>query len=131
MYSGSTTIGQIYKVFNGLDDIGEAIPMSDTTLPIDFGIPDKWKKYYYIYIKVTTTTATALTMYFTLDDGSEQSCVTQALTANKTLWYKFTIAGGANKGRAISLRPYSSDKFARTIMGYAIVFAEEPIEWTK
>ena len=129
VYSGSTTIGQIYKVFDGLDDIGAAIPMSDTTLPMDFGKPDIWKEYYNIYIKVKSTTGTALTMYYTLDDGTEKSCVVQTLEANKTLWYKFNMSGGGNRGRAISLRPYSSDKYARTIMGYGIVYAEDEEEW--
>ena len=129
LFSGSTTIGQIYKVFDGLDDIGANIPMSDTTLSMDFGKPDIWKEYYNIYVKVKTTTGTALTMYYTLDDGTEQSCVAQALIANKTLWYKFDMPGGGNRGRAISLRPYSSDKYARTIMGYGIVHAEDEAEW--
>ena len=129
LYSGSTTIGQIYKVFNGLDDVGANIPMSDTTLPMDFGKPDIWKNYYNIYIKVKATTGTTLTMYYTLDDGNEQSCTAKTLTANKELWYKFDMGSDGNRGRAISLRPYSSDKYARTIMGYGIVYDEEDAEW--
>ena len=129
LYSGSTTIGQIYRVFNGLDDDGAAIAMQDDTLPMDFGKPDIWKNYFDIYIKVKTTTGTALTMYYTLDEGSEQSCTAQTLIANKTLWYRFRMGSTGNRGRAIAIRPYSSDKYARITMGYAIVFSEEDAEW--
>jgi len=129
LYSGSTTIGQIYKVFNGLDDDGAAIAMSDTTLPMDFGKPDIWKNYYNIYVKVKTTTGTSLTMYYTLDDGSETNCTAQTLVAGKERWYKFSMGSTGNRGRAISLRPYSSDKYAKTIMGYIIIYKEEDAEW--
>lgn len=129
LYSGSTTIGQIYRVFSGLDDAGEVIPMSDTTLPMDFGKPDIWKDYYDIYVKVKTTTATALTMYYTLDNDDEKSCTAQTLTANKTLWYRFRMGSGGNRARAIALRPYCTDKYARTIMGYGIVYSEGEPEW--
>ena len=129
LYSGSTTIGQIYKVFDGLDDNGDAIPMADKTLPMDFGKPDIWKNYYNIYIKVKTTTGTSLTMYYALDDGSEVSCTAQILVAGKERWYKFNMGSGGHRGRAISLRPYSSDKYARTLMGYIIIFSEENAEW--
>jgi len=130
LYSGSTTIGQLYKVFNGLDDDGAAIAMSDTTLPMDFGKPDIWKNYYNIYVKVKTTTGTSLTMYYTLDDGSETSCTAQTLVANKERWYKFNVGSTGNRARAISLRAYSSDKYDRTIMGYGIVYNEEEAEWS-
>ncbi|TET08519.1 MAG: hypothetical protein E3J83_03515 [Candidatus Atribacteria bacterium] len=127
---GSNTEGRVYKVFSGLDDDGANIPCQDKTLPLDFGKPDIWKNYYNIYIKVKTTTGTALTMYYTIDDDNETSCTSQTLTANKTLWYKFDMGSGGNRGRAIAIRPYFTDKYARTTMGYMIVYQEEDAEWS-
>ena len=125
---GSNTIGQVYSVFSGLDDDGSNLTCYDGPEPIDFGKPDIWKQFFNIYIKVKSTTGTALTMYYTLDDGTETSA-SLTLTANKTLWYKINLGQGGQRGRAIKLRPYVSDKYAVTFMGYAIVYDEENPEW--
>ncbi|GAG70579.1 unnamed protein product, partial [marine sediment metagenome] len=65
---------------------------------------------------------TALTMYYALDDGEETSAISQTLTANTTRWYKFDLSGGGQRGRAISPRPYVSDAYDVTFMGYGFVW---------
>ena len=129
LFGGSNTEGRVYEIFTGLNDDTENITCYDRIESFDGGSPDKWKQFYHIYIKVKSTTGTALTMYYTLDDGSETS-KSLTMTANKTLWYKIDLIGGGQRARAISWRPYVSDKCDITIMGYAIVFEEEPPEWS-
>lgn len=204
---GSNTIGQVYSVFSGLEDDTDAITAYDSPEPFDFGKPELWKQFYNIYIKVRATTASTLTMYYTLDDGTETSNARQVgrsdiafvegdgdaadtittaagdftkfvagdvlvitgtndnngtvtivsvaektitlatgtvtteaegaavltsnltLTADKTLWYKISLGQGGQRARAIKIRPYVSDKYDFTIMGYAIVYEPEPPEY--
>ena len=129
LFGGSNTIGRIYEIFTGLDDDGSAITAYDDIEPLDMGTPELWKQFYHIYIKVKSTTGTALTMYYTLDNGAETS-KSLTMTANKTLWYRIDLIAGGQRARAISLRPYISDKYDFTIMGYAIVYEEEAPEWS-
>ena len=200
LYSGSNTKGQVYKMFDGLDDVDSAIIAYDKIEPLDMGYPEIWKQFYHIYIKVKSTTITNTTVdadsaagqkvlnvtattgfsagefiiineggvreetkvidtiqdgisltltanltyahtavqadtvvtplrfYYTLDAGSE-TYKDLTLTADKTLWYKIDLIGGGQRARAIRLRPYMSDKYDFTIMGYAIVFELEPPEY--
>jgi len=128
LYGGSNTIGQVYKVLNGLDDNGSAITAYDDIEPLDLGYPEIWKQFYNVYIKVKSTTGTALRFYYTLDDASE-TYKDLTMTANKTLWYKIDFDGGGQRARAIKPRPYISDKYDFTIMGYAVVFESEPPEY--
>ena len=128
LYGGSTTIGRVYKVFNGLDDDGEAITMYDDVQGLDLGVPDCYKKWYNIYIKVKTTTGTAMRMYYTLDDGTE-TYVSKTLTANKTLWYDIGFGSAGLRARSLSFRPYISDKYDAEIHGYGIVYEIEPSKW--
>jgi len=51
------------------------------------------------------------------------------MTANTTKWYRIRFDGGGQRARAIKPRPYISDKYDFTIMGYAIVFELEPPEY--
>jgi len=128
LYGGSNTIGQVYKLFNGTDDDGSAITAYDDIEPLDLGYPELWKQFYNVYIKVKSTTGTALRFYYTLDDASE-TYKDLTMTANKTLWYKIDFGGGGQRARAIKPRPYISDKYDFTIMGYAVVFELEPPEY--
>lgn len=125
---GSNTIGQVYSVFSGLDDDGSAIAAYDDIEPLDMGYPEIWKQFYHIYVKVKSTTGTALRMYYTLDSGTE-TYKDLTMTADKTLWYKVDLIAGGQRARAISLRPYVSDKYAFTIMGYAVVYELEAPEY--
>lgn len=125
---GSNTIGRVYSVFDGLDDDGSAITAYDDIEPLDMGMPEIWKQFYHIYIKVKSTTGTALRFYYTLDDASE-TYKDLTMTANKTLWYKINLSGGGQRARAIKPRPYISDKYDFTIMGYAVVFEPEAPEY--
>jgi len=125
---GSNTIGQVYSVFSGLTDDTAAIACYDRPEPLDFGKPDIWKQFYNIYIKVKSTTGTALRFYYTLDAGTE-TYKDLTLTANKTLWYKIDLVTGGQWARAITPRPYISDKYAVTYMGYMFTYEEEPPEY--
>jgi len=128
LFGGSNTEGRVYKVFDGLDDDGAAITAYDDIEPLDLGYPELWKQFYNLYIKVKSTTGTALRFYYQLDDASE-TYKDLTMTANKTLWYKIDLGGGGQRARAIKLRPYISDKYDFTIMGYAVVFELEPPEY--
>jgi len=128
LYGGSNTEGRVYKVLNGLDDDGAAITAYDDIEPIDLGIPERYKQWYDIYIKIKTTTGTALRFYYTLDDEDE-TYKDLTMTANTTKWYRIRLGGGGQRGRAIKPRPYISDKYDFTIMGYAVVFELEPPEY--
>lgn len=130
LYSGSATVGRVYKTLSGLEDDTAAIVCYDRTEPIDLGKPDTYKQWYDIYIKVKSTTGTALTMYYTLDEATETSA-SLTLTADKTRWYRIKLVQGGQRARAISLRPYVSDKYDITIMGYALSYTEEPAEWLR
>lgn len=125
---GSNTIGQIYSVFDGLDDDGSAITFYDDIEPIDLGLPDTYKIWYDIYIKVKTTTGTAMRMYYNLDDHAE-TFVSETLTASKTAWYKIGLGGV--RARALGYRAYISDKYDATIMGYCLTYSLEPAKWRK
>ena len=125
---GSNTIGQIYSVFDGLEDDGSAITAYDSPEPLDMGYPEIWKQFYHFYIKIKSTTGTALRFYYTLDSGTE-TYEDLTMTANKTLWYKIDLSGGGQRARAIKPRPYISDKYDFTIMGYAVVYEPEAPEY--
>ena len=125
---GSNTIGQVYNVFDGLDDDGNVITFYDDIEPIDLGSPDTYKIWYDIYIKVKSTVGTALRVYYNLDDNVE-TYVSETLTANKTAWYKVGLGGV--RARALAFRPYISDKYDATIMGYALVYSMQPAKWRK
>jgi len=71
--AGSNTIGQVYSVFSGLDDVGSAITAYDDIEPIDLGLTEVYKQWYSIFIKIKTTDGTALAMFYTLDDNDETS----------------------------------------------------------
>jgi len=134
LFGGSNAEGRVYEIA-GLTDYNEttekdvAIACYDSPEPIDLGIPDIWKQWFNIYIKVKTTLGTALTMNYTLDDGTETSATSQPLIAGKTLWYKFDLGGGGQRARAIKIRPYVSDTYDVTFMGYAFVFDLEAPEY--
>jgi len=122
---GSNTEGRIYKVLSGLDDDGSAITAYDDIEPLDFGRPEVYKQFYSIFIKVKSTTATTLTMNYTLDNASEITSQTKTITANTTKWYRIGLVSGGNMARAISIRPYISDKYAFEIHGLAICYDDE------
>jgi len=122
---GSNTEGRIYKVLSGLDDDGSAITAYDDIEPLDFGTPEVYKQFYSIFIKVKSTTATTLTMNYTLDNASEITSQTKTITANTTKWYRIGLVSGGNRARAISIRPYISDKYAFEIHGLAICYDDE------
>ncbi len=127
---GSNTIGRVYSIFDGTEDDGAAVTCYDDVDPIDLGMPDRYKKWYAIYIKVKSTTGTALRMYYTLDDNTE-TYVDETLTASKTKWYKVGLGSSGLRSRSLAFRPYISDKYDATIMGYGLVFSVEPAEWAK
>jgi len=128
LYGGSNTEGRVYKVLNGLEDDGSAITAYDSIEPLDLGMPERYKQWYDFYIKIKTTTGTALRFYYTLDDNSE-TYKDLTMTVNTTKWYRIRLGGGGQRARAIKPRPYISDKYDFTIMGYAIVFELEPPEY--
>ncbi len=125
---GSTTIGRVYDVFSGTNDDGSSITCYDAPEPIDLGVPELYKQWYDIYIKVKSTTGTALTMYYTLDNASETSA-SLTMTADTTKWYRIPLEGGGQRARAIKIRPYVSDAYAVTIMGYMLTYDLEAPEY--
>ena len=127
---GSNTEGRIYSVLSGLDDDGAAIACWDDVQGIDLGIPDIYKRWYSIYIKVKTSTGTAMTMYYTLD-GADETSVSETLTASTTAWYQVGLGSNGLRARSLAFRPYISDKYDATIMGYALVYSVEPAKWKK
>ncbi len=131
LFGGSNTVGRVYELDTGLDDDGSNITCYDSPEPIDLGMPDIWKQWFNIYIKVKTApnSTTVLTMNYTLDDGTETSVTAQTLTANTTKWYKFDLGGGGQRARALKPRPYVSDKYDVTFMGYAFVYDTEAPEY--
>ncbi len=64
-------------------------------------------------------------MNYTLDDATEVTSQTKTIEANKTKWYRVSLASGGNRGRAIAPRPYISDKFYFEIHGLAFCFDVE------
>ena len=131
LFGGSNTIGRVYEIGGStLTDYDEttgediAITAYDDIENLDFGMPEIYKQFYSIFIKIKSTTATTLTMYYTLDNGSETS-KTKSITANTTKWYRISLVSGGNRGRSIALRPYISDEYDFTIMGLAICFDVE------
>jgi hypothetical protein len=133
LFSGSTSVGRVYELFSDhLDDDGSAIACYDKTDFMDFGIPDLYKDFRDIYIKVKSTTGTALRMYYTLfgrDGMGSETYKDLTMTANKTQWYRVPLIGGGQEGRSIQIRPYVSDKYDVTFMGYMIVFDTYPEEY--
>ena len=128
LFGGSNVEGRIYEIFTGLEDDTGNITCYDSPEPIDLGMPDIWKQWFNIYIKVKSTTGTSLRFYYTLDDASE-TYKDLTLTADKTLWYKIDLGGGGQRARAIKPRPYVSDKYDVTFMGYAFVYDTEAPEY--
>lgn len=122
---GSNTIGQIYSVFNGLDDDGSAIEAYDQIDYLDLGIPEREKSFYKIYIRCEVTTESTLTVYYQTDIDTEAS-VTATLTAGKDQWYEINLPGGV-KGRAIKIRPRVSNKYAVTFKGYMFQYDTEEL----
>jgi hypothetical protein len=131
LYGGSETYANIYKLFE--DDVttdnNKFITCYDRTDFMDFGYPERWKQFYHLYIKVKTTDGTNLRFYYTLDDNDE-TYKDVIMTANTTRWYKVDLEGGGQRGRAIQLRPYVSDPYDITFMGYAVVFHMEAEEYS-
>jgi hypothetical protein len=125
---GSNTEGRVYSVFSGTNDDDSAITCYDSSEPLDFGTPELWKQFYHIYIKVKSTTGTALRFYYTLDNNSE-TYADLTLTADTTKWYKIDLVAGGQRARAIKPRPYVSDKYNVTYMGYMFVFEKEKPEY--
>jgi hypothetical protein len=133
LFGGSTSVGRVYELFSDhLDDDGSAIACYDKTDFMDFGIPDLYKEFRDIYIKVKSTDGTALRMYYTLfgrDGMGSETYKDLTLTADTTQWYRVPLVGGGQEGRAIQIRPYVSDKYDITFMGYMIVFDTHPEEY--
>ncbi len=123
--AGSTTIGRVYNLNDGLDDDGSAIEFYDRIMPMDFGLPEREKNYYDFYIKVKTTTGTALRFYYTIDDDSE-TYVDYTLTADKERWYRVRLPS-STRGRSISIRPRMNDKYQAEFQGYIIVYDTEAL----
>lgn len=124
LYSGSTTEGRVYKVFDGLEDDTGNITAYDDIEPIDFNKSEVYKQFYSIFIKIKSTTATTLTMYYTLDDESEAS-KTKSISANTTKWYRIGLGSGGKRARSIAPRPYISDKYDFEIHGLMVCYEEE------
>ncbi len=122
---GSNTIGQVYSVFDGLDDDGSAIEAYDQIDYIDLGIPERKKNFYKIYVRCEVTTESTLTVYYQTDINTEAN-VTATLTAGKDQWYEINLPGGVS-GRAIKIRPRVSNKYAVTFKGYMIQYAVEEL----
>jgi hypothetical protein len=121
---GSTTIGRVYSVLTGTTDDDAAITAYDSPEPIDLGIPEVYKQWYSILIKIKTTSGTALRFYYTLDNKDE-TYVDKTLTANTTKWYRIGFTGD-RRARAFKPRPYISDSYDATIMGYMLWYDLEP-----
>lgn len=122
---GSTTIGRVYNIFDGLDDDGSDIECYDKIMPLDFALPEVEKNYYDIYIKVKTTTGTALRFYYTIDDNTE-TYVDKTLTINKERWYRVRLPS-STRGRNIAIRPRMNDAYQAEFQGYIIVYDTEAL----
>jgi len=118
---GSNTIGQVYSIFDGLEDDTADIEAYDQIDYIDFGIPEREKSFYKIYVRCEVTTESTLTVYYQTDIDTEAS-VTVTLTAGKDQWYEINLPGGV-QGRAIKIRPRVSNKLAVTFKGYMIQYS--------
>jgi hypothetical protein len=132
LFGGSTTEGRVYELFANKDDDGSVIACSDECDFLDFGVPELYKQFLNIYIKVKSTSGTSLKMYYTLlgDNGvATETSKDITLEENTTKWYKINLVGGGQRGRAIKIRPYVSDKYDITFMGYMIVFDMEAKEY--
>ena len=126
LFGGSNTIGQIYKVFSGLDDDGAAIAAYFDIEPMDFGSPEVYKQFLSVLIKIKSTTTTTLTMNYTLDSATEVTTQTKTILANTTKWYRISLGSGGIRGRALGLRPLITDKFDFEIQGLAVWLDPEP-----
>ena len=118
---GSNTIGQVYSIFDGLDDDGSNIEAYDQIDYIDLEIPEREKNFYKIYVRCEVTTESTLTVYYQTDIDTEAN-VTTTLTAGKDQWYEINLPGGVS-GRAIKIRPRVSNKYAVTFKGYMIQYS--------
>ena len=132
LFGGSNTIGRVYEIGGStLTDYDEttgadvAITAYDDIEPLDFGIPDQYKEFYSVFYKIKTTDGTAFKFYYTIDDG-ERILVEKTLTKDTTKWYRICLKEGGNEGRAFKPKPYMSDKYDFTIMGFAICFDVKP-----
>ncbi len=123
--AGSNTIGQVYSVFSGLNDVGSAITASDQIDYLDFGIPEREKNYYKIYIRCEATHATTLTVTYQVD-AFDAASVTQALTASDQ-WYVINLPAGVN-GKTIKIKPSVTDKYKITFKGYMIQYGVEVLK---
>jgi len=74
------------------------------------------------------TVVTPLRFYYTLDDATE-TYKDLTLTADTTKWYKIDLITGGQRARALKPRPYISDAYDATIMGYAFVYDIEAPEY--
>lgn len=126
---GSTTIGRVYNLFDGLDDDGSDIEFYDKMMPLDFGLPEVEKNFYDFYIKIKTTTATDFRFYYTIDDGTEtyaEPMTGEGLVANKERWYRVRLPE-ETRGRSITPRPRMSDAYQAEFQGYIIVYDTEAL----
>jgi len=126
--AGSVSEGQIYDLFNGLDDAGSSIEAYDTIGPLSFGNPDTYKQFYDVYVKVKSTTGTGLRIYYQLDNASE-TYRDFTMEANTTQWYRVKLPMGGQRAREITVRPRINDKYYFEIQGYQIVLESDPAEW--
>jgi len=122
---GSNTEGQIYSVFSGLDDDGSAITAYDDIEPLDLGTPEKYKQWYSVSVKIKSTTGTAFRLYYELDDGSAGTYASKTLTVSTTKWYRISLGAGGKRARALSIKPWMSDKLDFEIHGLMICYEEE------
>ncbi len=122
---GSNTIGQIYSVFDGLDDDGSNIEAYDQIDYLDLGIPEREKNFYKIYVRCEVTTESTLTVYYQTDIDTEAN-VTVTLTAAKDQWYELDLPSDV-RGRAIKIRPRVSNKYAVKFKGYMIQYDVEAL----
>jgi len=125
LYGGSNTIGQVYKVFDGLDDDGENIEAYDQIDYLDLGLPEVEKDFYKIYVRAEVTTESILTVYYQTDIDTEAN-VTSTLTAGKDQWYEMNLPGGV-RGRAIKIRPRVNNKLDVTFKGIMFQYSTEAL----
>lgn len=91
--AGSTTVGRVYDVFNGLDDDGNAIEAYDTLPYLYFGNPDTFKQIYNFYIKIKSTTITTATTV-DADSAAAQKVLSVAATTNFSVGESVVINEG-------------------------------------
>ena len=122
---GSNTIGQVYSVFDGLDDSGSDIEAHDQIDYLDFGMPEVEKNYYSIYVRAEVTTESTLTVTYQTDIDTAAS-VTATLTAGKDQWYELRLPSGV-RGRAIKPKYGVDNKLAVTFKGIMFQYDTEAL----